>query len=138
MRRGFAVILLALGLSMLPALAAGQDRVPRPDFSSGYQEPTLTTPPARAEWLQYLDVLVLAAALGLAGWLGIGVRSRAGLFLLSAASIGYFGFFRKGCICPIGSIQNVALALADARVWSTWKVHSMPCARPISKSRTLA
>jgi ferredoxin len=27
--------------------------------------------------------------------------------------VAYFGFFRKGCVCSIGAIQNVALALAD-------------------------
>ena len=26
----------------------------------------------------------------------------------------YFGFWRKGCICSIGSIQNIAQALADS------------------------
>ena len=25
----------------------------------------------------------------------------------------YFGFYREGCVCPIGSIQNVAVALTD-------------------------
>jgi ferredoxin len=30
---------------------------------------------------------------------------------LSIFSLVYFGFYRKGCICAIGSIQNVALAL---------------------------
>jgi ferredoxin len=25
----------------------------------------------------------------------------------------YFGFWRKGCVCPVGSVQNVVLALAD-------------------------
>ncbi|GAG34433.1 unnamed protein product, partial [marine sediment metagenome] len=28
-------------------------------------------------------------------------------------SLAYFGFYRAGCICPIGAIQNVTLALAD-------------------------
>jgi polyferredoxin len=27
--------------------------------------------------------------------------------------VAYFGFYRKGCICPIGSIQNVSVALTD-------------------------
>ena len=27
----------------------------------------------------------------------------------------YFGFYREGCICPIGSIQNVAVALTDPK-----------------------
>ena len=32
---------------------------------------------------------------------------------LSVFSLLYFGFWRKGCICSIGSVQNVALALVD-------------------------
>jgi polyferredoxin len=35
------------------------------------------------------------------------------VLLLSAAAVAYFGFYRKGCICPIGSIQNVTLTLVD-------------------------
>ena len=31
--------------------------------------------------------------------------------LLSIASVAYFGFFRKGCICSVGAIQNVVLCL---------------------------
>jgi NosR/NirI family nitrous oxide reductase transcriptional regulator len=34
--------------------------------------------------------------------------------LLSLFSILYFGFWRKGCVCPVGSIQNVAAALTDS------------------------
>jgi polyferredoxin len=34
---------------------------------------------------------------------------------LSIGSLGYFGFYREGCICPIGSLQNVAVAIADPR-----------------------
>jgi ferredoxin len=32
---------------------------------------------------------------------------------LSAFSLLYFGFWRKGCVCAIGSVQNLALALGD-------------------------
>lgn len=34
-------------------------------------------------------------------------RSRKGLFILSIFSLAYFGFYRTGCICPVGSTQNV-------------------------------
>ena len=40
-------------------------------------------------------------------------RSRRGLFLLGIVSLAWLGFWRKGCICPIGAIQNVTLALFD-------------------------
>jgi polyferredoxin len=33
--------------------------------------------------------------------------------LLAIFSVLYFGFYRLGCVCSVGSIQNVALALGD-------------------------
>jgi polyferredoxin len=65
--------------------------------------------------LQVLDVAVLAAAMGLSSWLVLKRRSRKSLVALAIGSVAYFGFYREGCICPIGSIQNVALALTDPR-----------------------
>ncbi len=105
-----ALFLLALGA---PSAAGAADRTPRPDFTSGYQAPSITTPAPRSIWLEYVDVLVLACALAASAWLALRARSREGIFLLGVFSIGYFGFFRKGCICPIGTIQNVSLALSD-------------------------
>jgi NosR/NirI family nitrous oxide reductase transcriptional regulator len=117
-RRAFsrcaALGVLAFCLIVLsPARLPAADRVPRPEFTSGYELPAVQTPAPRSQLLEYLDVAVLAACLVLASWLAIRTRSREGIFLLSIFSIAYFGFFRKGCICPIGAIQNVALALAD-------------------------
>jgi hypothetical protein len=63
--------------------------------------------------LQYLDVAVLAGSLALATWLVYKRRSRKGLMALSIFSMLYFGFWRKGCVCAIGSLQNVSLALCD-------------------------
>lgn len=94
------------------ALAAEQ-RFPPPDFESGHKLPVTTTPPPRAAALQYVDLAVLAAGLGVATWLIYRKRSRKGLIGLSIFSALYFGFYRKGCICAIGSVQNVALALFD-------------------------
>lgn len=91
----------------------GEQRFPPPDFESGHQWPVTTTPPARALGLEYADVGVLVAALGLACWLIYRRRSRRGVFALSVFSLAYFGFYRQGCVCAIGSVQNVALALFD-------------------------
>ena len=33
---------------------------------------------------------------------------------IAVASLAYFGFYRQGCVCPVGSLQNVATALADS------------------------
>jgi ferredoxin len=93
------------------ASAFCEQRFPPPDFESGYQIPSAATPPAAGLWSQYLDVAVLVVCLGVALWLIYKQRSRRGVFWLSLFSLAYFGFYRRGCICPIGSPQNVAYAL---------------------------
>ena len=109
-RLGLGAAMLFL---MLTVAALAEQRFPPPDFESGHQLPLTTTPPARAVILQYLDVAVLAACLGVSSWLVYRKRSRKGLVALSVFSLLYFGFWREGCVCAIGSLQNVALGLCD-------------------------
>jgi NosR/NirI family nitrous oxide reductase transcriptional regulator len=102
----------ALGVMLLLALmVSAEQRFPPPDFENGYRLPSATTPVARQLCLQYVDTTVFLAALGVAVWLIYKKRSRRGLFWLSLFSLAYFGFYRKGCICPIGSPQNVVYGL---------------------------
>ncbi|HWX23174.1 MAG TPA: 4Fe-4S binding protein [Candidatus Binatia bacterium] len=107
---GFLVLVLAV---LCCFVAGAEQRFQPPDFEGGHKLPLTTTPPPRAPVLQYLDLAVLAASLALAGWLVLKQRSRKGLMALSIFSLLYFGFWRRGCICSIGSVQNVALAIAD-------------------------
>jgi len=65
--------------------------------------------------MEFVDVLVLLVVLSLTSWFAIKSRSRNGILALTLFSVAYFGFYRYGCICSVGSIQNVALALADPR-----------------------
>jgi polyferredoxin len=104
-----AFLLFALSASV----AMAEQRFPPPDFENGHKLPVTTTPLARAVLFQYLDVAVLAACLGLGSWLVYKPRSRKGLVALSIFSVLYFGFWKKGCVCAIGSLQNVALGLCD-------------------------
>lgn len=102
----------ALWLWSLGGQLLAEQRFPPPDFTeSGHQLPVTTTPPPRALWVHYLDVAVLAGTLGLALWLIYRRRSRRGLFWLSIFSVGWFGFWKKGCVCAIGAPQNVVYAL---------------------------
>ena len=111
--RRFLIALLSMAfLSGVPALTA-QDRVPQPDFESGYVFPEVQVPAPRSLALEYADVAVLALCLAVASYFVIIRRSRIGVVSLSVFSVAYFGFFRKGCICPVGSIQNVAYALFE-------------------------
>lgn len=106
-----ALVLVGIGWGW--RVSGGELRFPPPDFESGYRMPATEYPTARAGWLGVLDVVVLLACLGLATWLVFSRRSRRGVAWLSGFSLLYFGFYREGCVCAIGSIQNLALALGD-------------------------
>ena len=98
---------------MILLLAA--QRFPPPEFTeTGHKLPGFLAPLPRGPWMEYLDVIVLLMALALAAWLALRGRSRRGLVVLGIFSVLYFGFWRKGCICSIGSIQNIAQGLADS------------------------
>ena len=106
---------------LLVGVALAEQRFPPPDFESGHKLPATTTPAARAVLLQYLDVAVLAASLGLASWLVYKQRSRKGLIALSISSLLYFGFWRKGCVCAIGSCRTFHSASATAAMRCRWR-----------------
>ncbi len=106
----FAVLLLLLASGMHSGSFA-QQRFPRPEFETGYVQPTPETPEPRSLSLEYADVAVLLAVLILVTWFLLKKRSRTGIFWTSVFTLIYFGFYRNGCICSVGSVQNVALSL---------------------------
>lgn len=95
------------------SLSAQKQRFPKPEFDTGYTQPSPVTPEPRALALEYFDVLVLLLVLSLATYFAIKKRSRQGILWLSVFSLAYFGFYRNGCICSVGSLQNVALTFTD-------------------------
>jgi NosR/NirI family nitrous oxide reductase transcriptional regulator len=111
MRHKHAIV-LALGcvLAASPTLLA-QQRFPPPEFESGYRQPETRIPVPGPNWADYVDLAVLVGALAAASVLAIWVRYRGPLVALGVLSLLYFGFYRGGCVCPIGAIQNVAWAL---------------------------
>jgi NAD-dependent dihydropyrimidine dehydrogenase PreA subunit len=122
-RRGAARLLAAaLLLLLVPAASLAQaidykrpvETAPQEkDIGGGYRTPAVQKPLPRGAWLQILDVALLAAALGCSVWIVLRRRDRRWAVALTVTSVGYFGFYREGCVCPIGSIQNVAVALTD-------------------------
>src|SRR4030042_82422 len=106
-------IAVFLGVVLFSPFVLAQQRFPKPEFESGYTLPTPTTPEPRSISLEYFDVIVLIAVLALVSLLILKYRSRKGIFWLSVFSLIYFGFYRDGCICAIGAIQNVALSISD-------------------------
>ncbi len=103
--------MLALALLLSATNLFAELKFPPPEFESGYKMPGMQHPIPRSLLLQYLDVLVLAATLGVATWVVYKKRSRRWIIGLTAFTVLYFGFYREGCVCAIGSIQNVALGL---------------------------
>lgn len=90
---------------------AQQIRFPRPDFESGYTYPTNQFINQRGPIWEYIDVFALISSLTVTAWMVLKKRSRQGIVWVSLFSLAYFGFFRQGCICAVGSVQNVSLAL---------------------------
>ena len=110
--RLFKISSIIIGL-LISVVAFAQQRFPRPDFETDYQAPSIEIPEPRHGMMEYLDVFILFIVLSLTTWLVLQKRSRKGILYLSIFSLIYFGFYRNGCICSIGAIQNVALALVD-------------------------
>jgi polyferredoxin len=110
-----------LSLFVWPDPVQGQGQYTRPvdlapseeSIGEGYVTPEVQRPLPRSLRWQLFDLVLLAVALGAAAWIALGQRSRWTAVVLAIACLGYFGFFREGCVCPIGSIQNVTTAIVD-------------------------
>jgi len=103
----FAAIFLTAGSADAVELELAYDP---PDFYTDYKLPDIYAPPPPTGF-GWWDSVILFGALSLTTWFVFKARSRRGLFLMSVFSLAFFGFFRKGCICPVGSTQNVMAAV---------------------------
>jgi len=106
-------IIIAFVLILCNLSSAGAIRFPPPEFESGYELPDTTVPSPRQGIYDYIDTIVLLLALGLSSYLVLKKRSRRAIFLLTVFSLIYFGFYREGCVCSIGAIQNIVLSFFD-------------------------
>ena len=113
MKKALALVLLVFLFAVQLMNSYGIQRFPKPEFESGYVQPETLMPNPRAEVLAIMDIAVLLVSLSVVSWLVLKKRSRNGVFWMSLFSLAYFGFYREGCVCAIGSIQNVTLALFD-------------------------
>jgi NosR/NirI family nitrous oxide reductase transcriptional regulator len=113
--RPFRNILIGMAISLiLSGVTSGVERFPPPDFvETDHVIPSPTSPSPRQDVYEYIDAAVLLAALGLASYLVLKKRSRRAIFTLTVFSLLYFGFWRKGCVCSIGAIQNIVLSVFD-------------------------
>ncbi|MCL2312043.1 MAG: 4Fe-4S binding protein [Firmicutes bacterium] len=100
-------------LSIISITTSAQNRFPKPDFESGYVYPEEHyIIPNEVLWA-YIDIAMLVLLMGFVAWAVIKKQVRWPVILTSIISIAYFGFFRHGCVCSIGAVQNVSLALAN-------------------------
>ena len=106
-----ALSTLTLALASLAAKAVS--RFPRPDVESGYQYPEYAYAVPNERLWDFLDVAMLLILLGIVTWAVYRKRTRGPILWTSVVSVAYFGFFRGGCVCSIGAIQNIALAFVD-------------------------
>jgi ferredoxin len=111
-------------LTMLVTPAFAEERFPPPDFTeSGYQMPEVMddiqrTPERRSVNMPWIDLAMLAWTMLLAVYFSLVLRSRPALLTLSIICLIYFGFYRCGCICPIGAIQNISLTLFSPELYA--------------------
>lgn len=114
-------ILVLIASSAVASAQSYKDQYSRPvevapteeAIGEGYTVPPVQHPHPRSFWFEFLDIALLIVAMGLGTWIVLRRRSRKWLVVLTIACLAYFGFYREGCVCPIGSIQNVSVALAD-------------------------
>ncbi|WP_319590951.1 4Fe-4S binding protein [uncultured Draconibacterium sp.] len=110
----FAFLLFTFAFNLLSFnLSAQKQRFPKPEFDTGYEQPSPVTPEPRGLAMEYFDVLILILVLAAATYFALKSRSRQGILWLSIFTLVYFGFYRNGCICSIGAIQNVTLTFFD-------------------------
>lgn len=110
-------MLTAAAVAVLAAMAWGSvERFPPPELPANHPIPQPTTPAPRGGDLALLDVAVLLATLTLATLFAIRLRNRKLMLATMLFSLAYLGFYRRGCVCPIGAIGNVSSALAGGYV----------------------
>ena len=112
--RIFYIFFVLLMFSSVAMNSYSIERFPPPQFEGDYVRPEHTAPMPRGGAWPFIDAAVLLLAIGTASWLIHKKRSRKAVFGLMVFSLAYFGFYRKGCVCSIGAIQDMSLFLFNA------------------------
>jgi ferredoxin len=116
------VLLLLLLLPLLAAPALGATRFPKPELPPDYKYPVHPDPAPRSLDWDTIDAALLVGALGIAAFLAHRTRRRWPIAVATVGALGYFGFVRGGCVCPIGAVQHVASACFDSGFVLPWVV----------------
>ncbi len=93
-------------LLLLPLATHAEFRFPMPEFTTGYEHEAMKLPEAALTPV-WLDITLLVGLMALTAWAVLRRRSRNLVLFFSFITLAYFGFYRKGCVCSVGSVQNV-------------------------------
>jgi NosR/NirI family transcriptional regulator, nitrous oxide reductase regulator len=140
MRRllGTTLAVLPLAAALLLAAAPAEAVIPVPEFSR-YEVPETQHPAAPSFLRECLDLGFLAVALGLSTLFALVLRWRGALLALSIVALAWLGFWRAGCVCPIGATQHVVEAVVDpayAIPWTIVALFALPIAVALFFGRT--
>lgn len=116
------IISLLLLLQTGSSRTFAEARFPKPDFTSGYEYPSIIHGVPNEQLFNILDVVLLVGMMSLVVWAAFKRRSRSIILGMSVLSVCYFGFFRSGCVCSVGSVQNVVTAMVDPDYHLPWYV----------------
>lgn len=100
--RAILIATFALAAAMLPVQAA---------WAAPLRSLHETVP-----WLDMVYVVALLVALMAAAYLALKIRSRKLIVWNAVGCLAFFGFYVGGCVCPVGSVQNVTAALTTSYV----------------------
>ncbi len=106
------LVLLTVGVLTAGAVAQSYSQ-PTPDEQWVGGKPTPSYPEPRGQAERYLDIAVFLAVLAVGAWAVLKRRRRGWILAVLVAALLYLGFWRQGCVCPIGAIQNGARSLVD-------------------------
>lgn len=105
---------IALMLLLFPLLVFGVrdcDR-PQPDDLFAYKDAYIPVEYApECFYLEVADIVILAVLLAFGVWASYMRKRPAYLTFTMVAALVWFGFFRGGCICPVGAVSNVFLGV---------------------------
>ncbi|MBF0409029.1 MAG: 4Fe-4S binding protein [Candidatus Riflebacteria bacterium] len=107
------LIIAAIFICAVQVQANEEARFPRPDFSSGYKTPSPAQPIEAFEKNSNTSLILMVILIFLTWYALFIARSRTAIRVIGLFSLIWFGFLNQGCVCPIGSIQNVSLGIID-------------------------
>lgn len=109
----FAVVLALLGIFASYAIQDPDCVRPPPDDLYDYKEAYVPVEFDHEPFaMEVVDLAVLAAAMLIGAWFSLSRKPSRWISVLMLAALLYFGFFRGGCICPVGATTNFCIGLA--------------------------